>query len=132
MNLPSFSRSLYLNKDLQVPIHPINSISRKQRNGPVFLIMNRNQSLRKPNINLPRRSGSGLTRFLRSGVTLTEESGNLTWKATEDSLLDGVDVGVLASWEVESGENAFSVLEDVDAERGLLRLGLWGVLGERG
>lgn len=39
-------------------------------------------------------------------------------------MLESVDVGVLAGWEVESGEDALSALEDVDAEGGLLRLRL--------
>jgi hypothetical protein len=96
--LPILNSNLRLNKNLQVPIHPINSISRKQRNSPVLLVLNRNQPLRKPNLDLPRRSSSRLTRFLRSGVALSEEPRDLTWETTENCLLESVDVGVLASW----------------------------------
>lgn len=33
--------SINLNKDSQLPIHPINSISRKHCNGPILLVLHR-------------------------------------------------------------------------------------------
>lgn len=58
---------------------------------------------------------------MRSSVGAREclQTGDLARVTTENCLLDRVDVGALARRQVESGEDALSVLQDIDAEGGL-------------
>ena len=53
------------------------------------------------------------------GVLEFWQTGNLAREPTENYLLDRVNVGALACGQVKSGEDAFSVLQDMNANRGL-------------
>lgn len=109
----------YIHNDSQIAIHPVHRSGRELSNGPFAIILNGDQTFRKPDFEFP--SGSEGIR-IRRPVTikilnwLRRGFGKLAGEAAADELFGGFEIWALVCGDVEAGENTFVVLEDVDAE----------------
>lgn len=103
----------HIHNDSQIAIHPVDRSRRELSDGPLAIILYGDETFRKPDLEFPSR-GEGTPVSVK--VLDAKCFRELACKTSGDELLGGFEVGALIGGDVEAGEDAFVVLDDIDSK----------------